>query len=51
MALPLSIVAVGKLIGSAVRHPNTAQTMTISDHDVEVEPDGQGGSASTTATA
>lgn len=47
----VSIVAVGKLIGSAVRHPNTAQTMTISDDHVEVEPDEHGGSASTAPTA
>ncbi len=51
MVLPLSIVAVGKLIGSAVRHPNTAQTMTISQDHVEVVLDEHGGSAATTSAA
>jgi hypothetical protein len=42
--LETAIVATFKLIGSAVRHPNTAQTMTIENGHVEVVPDDRGGS-------
>ena len=45
--LTTTIAAALKLIGSAIRHPNTAQTMTISDGHVEVRPDERGGSAAT----
>jgi hypothetical protein len=39
VSLPAWVIAPIKLVASAVRHPNTAQTMTITDGHVEVAPD------------
>jgi hypothetical protein len=53
VSLPTWVLAPIKLVTSAVRHPNTAQTMTISDGHVEVVPDERVGGpfgASTTTT-
>ncbi len=50
VSLPTWVVAPIKLVTSAVRHPNTAQTMTIADGHVEVVPDERGGSAATSTT-
>jgi hypothetical protein len=48
VSLPTWVVAPVKLVASAVRHPNTAQTMIITDDHVQVVPDERGGSAATT---
>jgi hypothetical protein len=52
-SLPTWVVAPVKLVASAVRHPNTAQTMIIRDGHVEVIPDERerGPSAATPTTA
>ena len=48
MSAPTWVVAPVKLVLSALRHPNTAQTMTIRDGHVEVAPDDRGSAATST---